>query len=122
MRCILLMLAAFTLAGCAHSEYDLTEPETLSCHIGSAETRIPLDPVIYRMQTYDNRLVMMVDNPTSRPIHLVGDDCHIIDPNGVSHPLTNQTIDPQGSIKLIFPPFPDLTQGPTFIINLAPST
>lgn len=92
--------------GCATYEYDLVHPPELARHIGQKPDAVTVDPLIYHLQSYDNRLVMQVQNPTVDPITLIGDQSTIVDPAGQSHPLRNQTIAPGSFIKLIFPPIP----------------
>jgi len=122
MRCAVLPLALLLLGGCAQFEYDLIAPESLARHIGASETTISLDPVVYHLVSYDSRLVMTVENPTTQPVQLLGDQCDVVDAKGQSHPLRDEAIAPGDSLKLIFPPFPDRTPGPTFIINLSGTT
>src|SRR5438477_6577016 len=104
MRSILIILA-LTLSGCAHYEYNIVEPADLGRHIGTKtwET-VTREPLEYRFQTYDNRLVMLVQNPTDGEIALLGDKSVVVDPGGESHPLMSQTIAAHSHIKLILPP------------------
>lgn len=122
MRQIALPLILLLLGGCAHYEYDLIQPESLARHVGSAATWFHLEPVNYSLVSFDNRLVMTVANPSNQPVQLLGSRCAIVDPRGVSHPVPDQTIAPGNAVKLIFPPFPDRTPGPTFVIHLGSTT
>jgi hypothetical protein len=120
-----LLTAAALLGGCAHYEYDIIEPPELAGHIGS-QTDIVLnrDPLIYRMRSYDNYLVIRIFNPTPDPISLRGDQSYIVDPQGMSHPPQSQTIGPRAFIKLILPPLPPEAPGmvPTTNVQIgAPS-
>ncbi|HTW94578.1 MAG TPA: hypothetical protein VMD30_07285 [Tepidisphaeraceae bacterium] len=119
---IALPLALLLVAGCACYEYDLIGPGSLARHVGSAATWFHLDPVNYSLVSYDNRLVMTVENPNDEPVQLLGNRCRIIDPMGGSHPVPDQMIEPGKSIKMIFPPFPNQTQGPMFVIRLDNTT
>src|SRR5205085_8901999 len=65
---------------------------------------VTIEPLTYRMKTYDDHLVMLIENSTSDPIQLLGDQSSVVGPNGQSHPLRNQSIAPSSYIKLIFPP------------------
>ena len=49
------MIALSFALGCAHYEYELTDPPDLARHIGKDEQRINLDPLSYRLVTSDNR-------------------------------------------------------------------
>jgi hypothetical protein len=106
MRAVLATLTAlFLLGGCARYEYDLIQPAEHARHIGTRiDQVVVLDPLEYRLQSMDNRLVMRVFNPTDDPIELLGVRSSAVDPDGQSHPLRSQTIAPQSFIKLIFPP------------------
>jgi hypothetical protein len=99
-----LALILFT-AGCAHYEYDLVSPADLARHVGAkADEIVRVDPLEYRLRSYDNHLVVQVFNPTSDGVTLLGDQSYAVDPGGQSHPLRGQTIAPDTFIKLIFPP------------------
>jgi hypothetical protein len=104
---ILSSLVAFSLlaSGCAHYEYDLVNPPDLARHIGTAaDAVVQVDPLEYRLRTYENRLVMSIFNPTPDPITLAGDRSYVVDPAGQSHPLRIQTIAPGTFIRLVLPP------------------
>lgn len=103
----LVMLASF-LCGCARYEYDLTQPPGLARHIGPAPTTLPVDPLVYQLQTVDNHLVMDIRNPANEPILLLGERSVIVDPEGQSHRLMSQTIAPHSFIRLVLPPFPEV--------------
>jgi hypothetical protein len=98
-------LLCLLCSGCASYEYELTQPPP-GKHIG-ADDFVTLDfkPLRYRLRTVENRLVMLIDNPTADSILLVGERSVIVDPAGGSHPLLSQTIAPGTYIKLILPPF-----------------
>lgn len=98
-------------SGCATYEYDLVSPPDFAGHIGSASFRfVNRAPLIYRLRTYANRLVMQIENPTSDPITLVGAQSTVVDPDGQSHPLPTQTIAPASYIKLVLPPLQPYVQ------------
>jgi hypothetical protein len=121
----LTLLASFLLilaaSGCAKYEFDVTQPPDLVRHIGekSAET-FNRDPLVYRMQAKDGRLVMLIQNPTSHPITLLGSESTVVDPDGQSHPLMGQTIASGSYIKLILPPMrPRIREtGPSFGVGV----
>jgi hypothetical protein len=101
----LVTFALFTTGGCARYEYDLTNPPDLARHIGTrSDEVVRVDPLEYRLRTYENRLVMSVFNPTPDPITLLGDRSYVVDPAGQSHPLRSQTIAPDTFVRLILPP------------------
>ena len=100
-----LSLSTITHAGgCAKYEYQLVDPPQLAQRIGQQERRVEREPLVYHLQTYENRLIMRVENPTAEPIELLGNQSAAVDPNGQSHPLRSQTIMPGSFIKLVLPP------------------
>jgi hypothetical protein len=105
MKTAPLLLFTLLLSGCAHYEYDLVFPPDLARHIGGkSDEVVRIDPLEYRLRSYDNRLVMSIFNPASDPVTLVGEKSYVVDPNGQSHSLRPQTIAPNTFIKLILPP------------------
>ena len=99
------LLLLLLSSGCAHYEYDLVNPPDLARHIGTAaDAVVQVDPLEYRLRTYENRLVMSIFNPTPDPITLAGDRSYVVDPAGQSHPLRIQTIAPGTFIRLVLPP------------------
>jgi len=100
-----LLFILLLTAGCAHYEYNIVEPADLARHIGTkiwqTASREPLE---YRFQSFDNRLIMLVENPTDGEIQLLGDKSVVVDPGGESHPLPSQTIATHSHVKLILPP------------------
>jgi hypothetical protein len=104
MRTALLPLLALFLTGCAEYQYDLVQPPALARHVGPTQTVVPDGPLVYRLQSYDSYLIMLIENPSNGPIRLDGERSVIIDPQGESHPLLTQIIAPHTFIKLILPP------------------
>jgi len=93
------------LSGCAYFEYDLREPANLAKHIGDEKEEIfSLPPLEYRMQSAESRLVIRIFNTTDDSILLMGRQSAVVDQNGQSHPLPDQTIAPHSFVKLILPP------------------
>jgi hypothetical protein len=112
-----LLIGILSLTGCSHYEFDLVRPAELARHIGDDdEQRFKLDPLEYRMQSSEGRLVIKIFNPTGEVISLLGRRSSAVDPAGESHPLRDLTIAPSSWVKLILPPFqPQLEpSGPTF--------
>lgn len=121
MRSFICLIALLLwCGGCATYEYDLVRPPELARHIGGQPQAVQMEPLIYHLQSYDNHLVMQVQNPTADPISLIGDQSTIVDPGGQSHPLRSQTIAPGSFIKLIFPPVPPRIErtGPSIGIGI----
>ena len=86
-------------------EFNVTrEGDRQPLRVGTAGSGLADDPLQYRMQADDGRLVLWIDNPTSGPIELLGDKSRVTDPDGIDHPLHVQTIGPLSSIKEILPP------------------
>lgn len=100
--CTLLLLCL--ASGCAKYEYDIMQPADLAQHIGSEPAEVAVDPLMYSLQAYDNRLVVLVRNPTEDAITLQGSRSVVVTGDGQSHPLQERTIAPGTYIKLIFPP------------------
>jgi hypothetical protein len=116
LRSLVAIGAIVIASGCAHYEYDIVDPPNLAQHIGSnTDTVFSIHPLLYRMRTYENHLVIQVHNPTTQPIRLLGGDSFVVDPQGQSHPLQTQTIAPGSFIKLVLPPLPPepVPAGPT---------
>jgi hypothetical protein len=99
-----LFLTVCMFAGCTRYEYDIVQPPDLATHIGREEITVPREPLRYRMQVVENRLVMMIDNPTDDTIVLLGEQSSVVDPTGQSRPLRPLAIAPHSFGKLIFPP------------------
>jgi hypothetical protein len=103
--CLLLASLSAGSVGCARYEYDLVHPPELARHVGADKpVEVTLEPLAYRLQTYESRLVMRIHNPTDAPVRLLGDRSTVVDPRGQSHPLRTQTIAPGSYIKLVIPP------------------
>jgi hypothetical protein len=121
MRFIVPLFVLALASGCAHYEYELTQPPELATHIGTkSDAVVTHDPLEYRLRTYENVLVLRVFNHGDAPVQLLGDQSTVVDPRGQSHPLRNQAIAPGSFIKLLFPPpRPTYYQpGPTFGIGV----
>jgi len=98
-------LSAFCLCGCAHYEYELVEPATLARHVGpTTQAIVKDDPLVYRMETVEDHLLIWIQNPTTDAILLVGEKSAIVDPSGQSHGLGSRTIAANSYIRLILPP------------------
>ena len=108
MRSLLLFAALLvTTSGCARYEYDIVRPPEAQQHVGGQrDTVVALDPLMYRMRSVENHLVVRIHNPTSDRIQLLGAESFVVDPHGESHPMRAQTIAPHSFIKLILPPPP----------------
>ncbi len=116
-RVLIVACSAAALGGCVRYEYDVVEPPDLSQRVGSkAPVRFPIGELEYRLQTSDNRLVMLIYNRADEPVKLLGEDSFVVDPGGESHPLDGRTIPPGSHVKLILPPAPAQvrTRGSTF--------
>jgi hypothetical protein len=102
---VTIVTAVMLLGGCAHYEYDLIDPPNLARHIGSqSDAVLPLDPLVYRLRSFDNHLVVRIFNPSVDSISLRGDTSYIVDEAGQKHPVSAQTIAPNTYLKLILPP------------------
>src|SRR5262249_45899738 len=98
------ILALLFATGCANFEYDITRPAEFARYIGKAEERFAREPVEYRMQTVDSRLVMLIDNNSDSPVNLLGDRSSVVDEHGQSHPLRSVAIAPHSFAKVVMPP------------------
>jgi len=101
------------LGGCAPVQFDATpEGSEQPIRVGdSQDVFFPGRPLEYRMRAVDGHLVFWIDNPTGEPAELLGKS-NVVDPEGVSHALGNQTIGAESSIKLIFPPMQEPAEEP----------
>jgi hypothetical protein len=117
---VLGLAAAVLSSGCAKYEYDLVQPPELARHVGDTWTVATIDPLEYRLRTYENHLIVQVWNHSTEPIQLLGDRSVVVDPKGQSHPLRSQAIAPNSYLKLILPPAPTevYRSGPTFGIGV----
>jgi hypothetical protein len=100
-------LMAALLGGCAHTEFDMIAPGDQARRIGKKDwTSVTLDPIEYRMISYDDHLIVRAYNRADTPIRLLAEQGTAVDPAGQSHPLPvpNQTILPGSYVKLILPP------------------
>ena len=120
-RTISLLSGLFLFCGCARYEYNIIEPPDLAQHIGGDQAvTFSRNGLLYRMRSYENRLVIQISNTTPQPILLVGGQSYVVDPQGQSHSFAAQTIGPQSFIKLILPPLPpeSVPTGPIFSIGI----
>jgi hypothetical protein len=93
-------------AGCTRYSYELVNPPELrrTIEAGAPAVVMPLGPLVYELQTAEDRLVMTIRNEADGAVKLVGGDSYAVDPSGESHPLPTRTIAPRAVTKLIFPP------------------
>lgn len=119
MRFIVGFICAWSL-GCARYEYDLVAPQNLARHVGAAAETVRIDPLEYRLRSYESRLVMEIFNPTADPVTLAGERSYVVAPDGESHPLRAQTIAPGTFVKMVFPPVRPyyIERGPTIGIGV----
>lgn len=105
MRSILMAIVLLCgSVGCARYEYNITEPPDLAQHIGRQPVALRRGPLAYHLQSYENRLVLRVENVTARPVQVLGDRSWIVTPEGESRPLGSQAIAPSAHVKLVLPP------------------
>jgi hypothetical protein len=120
MRTFFLLTLLLFLVGCSHYEYNLLEPQDLAQHVGTdADARFTVDPLNYYLRSYEDRLVMRIENPTDGSIELLGDQSSVVSPDCQSHPLRAQSIAPKSYIKLIFPPLRPRYWGPSLGIGMS---
>jgi hypothetical protein len=122
MRRLALVFVMFLIGGgCAHYEYDIVSPPDLSRHIATkVDTIVKIEPIEYRFQTVDNRLVVRAFNTTDDTMQLLGEQSTVVDPESQSHPLHPGPIAPHSFLKLIIPPpRPQVYDpGPTFGVGV----
>lgn len=108
MRLLVVLAALLAMSGgCARYEYDIVHPPEAAQHVGSErDAVVALNPLVYRMRSAENHLVIRIQNPTGDRILLLGAQSFVVDPYGESHPLRAQTIGPHSFVKLILPPIP----------------
>lgn len=92
------------LSGCAKYEYQILRPAEVAGHIGKSPVEVKLDPLVYKMQSYDNHLVVQVFNLTEEPVEIVGERSNIVTPDKRSIPIASQSIPSGAHVKLVLPP------------------
>lgn len=99
-------LALSLLAGCDQYDYQFSRPaDNQSLLVTSNnEVRYADDPLEYKMQAADGHMVLWIYNPAQDQVYLLGDKSSVVDPAGISHPLTDQVIAPESAVKELFPP------------------
>jgi hypothetical protein len=112
------------LPGCSPSTFELVQPPRFAQQIGSDhDTTFQISPLTYRLRAVEDHLVIRIYNTSDDPITFLGAESYVVDPQGQSHALPNQTIAPQSFIKLILPPLPpDQTPaGPSISLGVSSS-
>ncbi len=101
----ILPLAAMA-GGCTSYNYRVLQPPADAGTVATDAdfSILQRDPLTYRLRVKDNRLVVLIFNPTDGQIRLLGDKSVVVDPNGQSHPIQGQAIAPGSYGKLILPP------------------
>ena len=101
-----LALAALLLGGCTTYQFRVLQPPAAAGTVAGYDefAVVSIDPLTYKLRAKDNRLVVLIENPTDGPIQLLGDRSVVVDPDGQSHPLAGQTIAAGSFGKLILPP------------------
>jgi hypothetical protein len=119
---MVLPFLALLCSGCATYEFEVKQPSVPQPLVtADRETNLSLDPLQYQLIADKGHLVMFIDNPTASVVDLLGEKSAVIDPDGVSHPLQDETIQAGSSIKEIFPPPVDQTESPTSNWLVSPS-
>lgn len=124
-RKIAIALLPLLLGGCARYQYQIVSPARIAGVIGdTASTRVDLSPLVYDFRTYENHLILRIENPTVESIQLMGDQSFVVSPDGQSHPLATQMIASHSFIKLILPPVqpPPQPSGPSITFGLGYTT
>ena len=118
------MALGLLVTGCARYEYAVVQPPELATHVDRDGAVIDQPPLVYHLVSYDNRLVIRIENPGDQPVQLVGERSWIVSPDGESRPLPTQAIAPQSHLKLILPPMqPTATRvGPSIGFGIGASS
>jgi len=107
MRAFLVFFLACLAGGCAHYEFKITSPPDMRRHVGTKEEVIlRLDPLEYRMISFEDHLVIRIYNRSSATIQFLGEQSTVVDPSGQSHPLRGLAIPTGSFMKLVLPPMP----------------
>jgi hypothetical protein len=124
MRMLMLLPLVLLGIGCTRYEYNLVQPSEWSRHIGKETEVVEQPPLVYRMQTYENRLVLRIQNHSDAPVRLLGEESWVVTPDGESRPLRGQSIAPGAFIKLIMPPPAPVYErsGPSFGFGIGTAT
>jgi hypothetical protein len=102
-----LALSALAGGGCVRYELDVVQPQDLAGPVPSNKpVELPIEPLVYQLQTAEDRLVVIIHNDTDDAVKLLGDDSYVVDPKGESHPLPTRAIASRSATKLILPPVP----------------
>lgn len=104
MRMVAIVFALL-LAGCTPYEFDITSPPGAIGHVPRKENLVRrIDPIEYRFQSVDNRLVLQAYNLSNDSLRLLGGQSSVVDPSGQSRRLDDQAIASHSFMKLILPP------------------
>jgi hypothetical protein len=105
MRWIALGILTLLCSGCASYEFDVKQPPTAAGQVtGDNDLVAKIPPLEYRFRSDEGRLVLRIDNPTPDIVNLVGSQSTVVDPSGVAHPLRNDSMPSQGSMRIVLPP------------------
>ena len=109
-------LAALLLGGCTTYQFRVLQPPAAAGTLAGYDefAVVTVDPLTYKLRAKDNRLIVLIENPTDGPIQLLGDRSAVVDPDGQSHPLAGQTIAAGSFGKLILPPPEPRGYGPGY--------
>jgi hypothetical protein len=112
--CVLPLIGLANL-GCTRYDWRVTAPPELAGTFDEkAELARDAGQLQYRLVASENRAVVRIANPTTRPVTLLGGSSVVVDPGGQSHALRTQTIAPNSFAKIIIPPLrPQVRPGPS---------
>lgn len=118
------VLLIFLLPGCTTYEYNLVSPGESARHVGKSDQIVQIDPIEYRLNSVDSRLVVRIFNRTNTPMTLLGPESAVVDPDGQSHPVPTLPIPAGSYLKIILPPPEQVveTNAPAFGFGLAASS
>jgi hypothetical protein len=100
----ILLTGLLLLGGCQY-DFAIVQPSNAAGVIGSkAPLVLVMEPVEYRFQADEGRLVMEVNNKGTSALEIDGERSSVVDPTGQTHPIRGQLIPGGAFAKFILPP------------------
>jgi hypothetical protein len=106
-------------AGCTSYRYEIAAPDGSSKVVSKdADLVIPAPPGEVRVRQVDSYCVVMIENPTTRPVTLDGGESTLVDPGGQARAVATQLVPPGAFTKIVLPPLRQVQpRGPEFRIG-----
>ena len=101
-----LLVATLCLTGCRTYHYRIVQPSSGAPPVLDTPVAIHYEPLDYRLSRDRNRLAILITNPTSDQIVLLGNRSSVVDSKGENHPLRDRVIGPHSYTRMLVPPVP----------------